>query len=125
MSTPKKKVVFHFDEEIEPGSFVERSLVGRIGKGRPNTPWVSRDFAHDIPCERTACPINRERHCSVSSSIKIGPSGLCLTGQGLIQNPPAKSGTPICRWCGGRIEKVNGRWQHIGEKLSHPAEPRP
>ena len=109
-----------------------RSLVGRIGKGRPNTPWISRDFAHDIPCERVACPINRERHCSVPSGIKIGASGLCLTGQALIQAPPVQPKSPVCKWCGGKIQvKAPNRncptqleWEHVGEKLSHPAEPR-
>lgn len=137
---PKKKVVFNFDAatglkdaaNIDWPRLAEemnhsQQLMERIGKHRPDRPepdWVSRDYALVVPCARTACPVNREEHCSMPSAIKIGPSGLCLTGQGLIQNPPVKSGPAVCRWCGGRIRKQDGRWEHVEEKLSHIAEPR-
>jgi hypothetical protein len=133
MST-KKKVVFSFDEEVSPGRFETRSLIGRIGKhksGPRDMPdWVSRDYALVVPCKFIRCPLNRSEHCSMPSGIKIGADASCTTGRDLVDKPPVQPKRTVCKWCGGEIVPEYsefGRpivWQHLNEKLSHQAEPR-
>lgn len=129
MTTPKKKVVFTFDEEVSPGQFQQRSLVGRIGKqgGRDyeGPEWVSRDHVLLIPCQRTSCPVNSSRHCSMPPKIAINSAGECITGIDFKQNPAVLPTKNICRWCGAAIAQQGSFWIHTsGEKMSHPATPR-
>lgn len=105
---------------------------GRIRKYRPydydGADWVSRDYALVVPCEMAKCPINRDGHCGMPSSIKIGADGHCKTGKDLVSNSPVQPKLNVCKWCGGLIERHPPNnpdgWRHIGENLSHMAEPR-
>lgn len=76
---------------------MKSGLMGRIGKGDHG--WTSRDYNIDVPCNRMTCPANsgarisptQQTVCMMPSAIKINGSGLCQTGQDLIDaKPPAK-----------------------------------
>ena len=56
--------------------------MGRIDRDNPYP--ISRDYALTISCEQIICPINKLKHCSMPSSIKIGSGGQCKTGKELI-----------------------------------------
>lgn len=104
-------------------------LLGRVAKkgGRDyeGPEWVSRDHVLLIPCQRTCCPVNSIKHCSMPSKIAINAAGECMTGMEFKENPAVLPPRNYCRICGARIEEAPfGGWEHIGEKLSHPAEPR-
>ena len=67
------------------------------------------------------------------SAVKIGADGSCTTGKDLVDRPVStRSKAAVCRWCGGAIQvrmpdrncPTELKWEHVGEKLSHPAEPR-
>ena len=74
-----------------------RGLAGRVGeRGRPHTPWVSRDYANEMTCYATQCPVNRNNFCSMPSAVKIGPDMKCITGADFIANPTVtKTERPI------------------------------
>ena len=46
---------------------------------------VSRDYKLIVPCEMENCPINKSKHCSMASAIKISSGGYCQTGRDLIK----------------------------------------
>lgn len=114
---------------------------GRIGKRRPHDydgpDWVSRDYALVVKCACTACPVNTAGHCGMPSVISIGADGRCLKGKEFKVKAPVQPTRTVCKWCGGEIRKkavvfsfdeTRTRrpelWEHVGEKMSHPAEPR-
>ena len=105
---------------------MRENLIGRIGKGGGSHDWVSRDYAITIPCQCTACPVNRDYQCTAPAVIKIDAGGQCETGRAFKEKPVVQNAKPRCKWCGGLIwaNQATLQWEHVGEKLSHPAEPR-
>jgi hypothetical protein len=115
-------------------------MVGRIGKRDDEGPdWVSRDAVLLVKCARAQCLVNSSLHCSMPSKIQINAKGECMTGIEFKERPAVQPKATVCRWCGGLIKRkkvvfefnntngyqpINCGWEHIEEKLSHPAEPR-
>jgi hypothetical protein len=78
----------HWTERIKRRP--QENLMGRFGKGPHG--WTSRDYNIEVPCKRTTCPANRfgatTGTCGMPSAIVINASGLCQTGQDLIDARP-------------------------------------
>lgn len=55
--------------------------------------FYSRDYKLVIPCEFEQCQVNKSKHCSMPSAIKISSGGFCQTGRDLIKS---------------KIEKIDG-----------------
>ncbi len=103
--------------------------MARIGKrGRPDYDthdWESRDYALSvIPCENTACPVNKGNRCTGSAAIRIGADGRCITGAAFKHNPAVKPTRELCKFCGGRIRWDGQYWEHLDEVFKHEATPR-
>lgn len=94
--------------------------------------FVSRDYAGELHCLASTCPINRRGLCSMLSAVTIGPDGTCKTFLKLKAEPPVLPKGFYCKICGARIiadvqtgSPVRVKWSHANcETFSHTAEPR-
>ncbi|MFO1500881.1 MAG: hypothetical protein U1G07_21250 [Verrucomicrobiota bacterium] len=77
-----------------------------------------------VTCNADDCPVNAAGLCTSISSIRIDQAGKCWMAEGGRAGPLLRRRKYTCRACGLEIvQDGQGRWQHVGIVLPHPAAP--